>query len=128
MEEPTTSSRSLSSAAQASPISQHTSAAAEIHDRRLARIAEHRSESQADPNAIVAGLGGVNADLFELELLLSQPLLEALCTGVTIEDIKAKTPAINQLVRVAKTSAQISQLMRQFSTPPANPQASTESA
>ncbi len=95
-----------------------------VDDRRLARIWEHRSESQTDPGALVAGLSGVNADLLELEMYISQPLLAALRTGPrTIENVAEKTSAINQLVRVAKQAAQISQLLKQHCKPPANEQA-----
>jgi hypothetical protein len=92
-----------------------------VDDRRLARIREHRSESQTDPSALIAGLSGVNADPLELEVYILAALLAALEAGPrTIENVEEKTSAINQLVRVVKQTAQISQLLRQHRKPPAN--------
>ena len=78
-------------------------------------------ESQTDPNALIAGLGGVNADLLELAFYIAEPLLASLHAGPrTIENVEEKTSAINQLIRVDKQAAQISQILRQHGKPPAN--------
>ena len=75
--------------------------------RRLGRIWQYGLESQTDPDALTAGLSGVNADLLELAMYIAQPLLAALHAGPrTIENVAEKTIAINQLVRVDKQAWQ----------------------
>jgi hypothetical protein len=119
MDETTRPSGPSSSPECAPALPQENSAAANgINNLRLSRIAQHRAESQEDPSALVAALCGVNADLFELAHYVAQPLLATLGAGpITIEDLDDKGPAINQLIRLAKQSAQIAQIIRQCSTP-----------
>ncbi len=92
------------------PVESGQTAGDSVMVRRLERILEHQAQSQSDPNPMIAVLGGVSADLTQLELYVAGLLLPLLATAETIDTVDEQTQAINQMIRLAKQIGQFTQL------------------
>ena len=80
-------------------------------ERRRQRILDHRLEALENPDTLMACISGVNSDMLDCELKVSEIFRQVIgADGASIDELERHAGLIDLLLRLSKQVTQLSQL------------------